>query len=372
MILYLIFLNIILLSSAFASEANIDRYYELEDEIDHLKKRRQISVDLLSRPWNRHNPFTSFKLFEDIENIEEEIIVKREELENLGDTPVEAMQMFTESHSYLKTTDINSIAGYIFSPQERRRIFFSSNYAFESWNRKKGNLYQKAYFYAHQNDYIRQCLRTVDDKKSYVVKAKYRLCRDSHGHFNGWILDLGRYRLEKTAEQIKLFIKLHFHFRGELSQEDEAFRLLRETRSCVQDFFARHGIVLKFGIYGRSTRKPIFDKEPLAWAFQLIRNPFVYDHSVNLHPYVPRADALNWPYYQTGTNVLGKNERCTLFTHELLHLIGLTDTYKDVGCLGNEVKPQDNIMTSSIKRHISMSEIYPEDLEQILDPLCYP
>ena len=364
-------------SWALGSNSDVNEYYELRRDISQLERERgellnriQIAHLSIKTPWNR--PFIA-GFVQRIDAIEEVLSLRVQALNDFKEKDV-FVEAFVGAPPYRgdhrkDLVKFRETLGFILSPEDETRIFFTDDKTFELWNRNnhQGDSDQKVHYYANKSDYIRNCLNIVDDKKKNVLYPKVSPCRDGHGHIHSFGGRLVRYTLKKLNEQIRLGIDLNFHFRDAQERERDAFSKLREAEGCMSDFFARHGIVLDLGIY--NSEKTHFEERPFAWAVQSLSNLFQFDYGINLHISRARANSNNWPYLRSGSRTLTKETRCTLYIHELLHSFGLDDTYPG-NCLNRTPRPVNDIMAAGASTPLRGVHIYDEDVQQILDPLC--
>ena len=221
------------------------------------------------------------------------------------------------------------------------------------------SLDEKVDSYASQNSYISNCVDRVPEGEEirYSKFLNYRLCRKIPFFFDVPNINPAEYTISKREGRIVIKTSIYANYKGSFFNRKEALEDIRETVPCIQDFYARHGIKLDLTI--RTGDNPL----------DMVRS----DHFINFYDSFYRPDFSNWAIYVTrgGKDVLTKDIRCRLFTHELGHSLGLDDTYRDSDCPDRErIMPRNNIMSAGRNSNIHYAKLYPYAIEKLLKPLC--
>ena len=205
-------------------------------------------------------------------------------------------------------------------------------------------------YHAAQNDYISNCLDNIPEgKKVKQSKAFLYLCKKNALFFiDSKDAPKAKYTIQKREGRIVIKTNIYAKYQG--NSKEKAFRTIRETIPCVENFYARHGIKLDLSITDY---------------------PSGYDHEVNFHDSYDNSNSKNWSIYREGPWPISRHDRCYIYTHELGHLLGLPDTYYDSRCPDRNLKSNDDIMNgSNFLYSIYQLRLYPYAIQTLLGPLC--
>jgi hypothetical protein len=348
-----------------SSGSDLDRYYHLKKKDRKLLSKwmdRQALISETNSVWNHFWIHSSTqKILDKLLQKQKEALAKmktiKNEIEKLEKTL--EVQAWTYQMGSLKkintligiTDHINTCPG---QPEGSYQLF-SSDKAFEVWNKADGDLDKKVAYYAAKDNYISGCIEKAQSNTSIdVVRPTFDLCRKIE-----WLPvsargRIGKYQLKKSNGQITLSSSLYFSYEGNEKNKTEAFKRLSAAKSCMMNFYARHGIKLDI----------TFKKE------SGVKDWWSCDHSINLHDNYKRANSNNWTTHKTIGKTLTPEDVCSVFLHELGHKFGLPDTYPDPDCPDRkQVMPRDDIMSGSWAG-ADNTKLYPLHIVNLLSPLC--
>ncbi len=346
-------------------EDDIDRYFLLKEEIDllrcdikdkheHYLKKRKSTARLRSSAMKKKS----------IEHFEEEERVIKTKLRHKF-LEMRGLKKKLDIQSWTETLlEINNIVNFNACPSYNEKYPSSVvNKISKGWINGKEGLDKKVAFYAQRDEYILNCLdKTIDKKEVDVDETFSFLCEKINGSPDKYQTKLKKYRLKKENEQIVLSINLCFSYEGDVNNRNDSFRRLKDTKSCLEDFFARHGVKPDFNFY----QMPGETEEYL----NKLKESSNCDHHITLHDHHSRPNSSNWPTHTSlGLNLTAR-DRCLIFVHEFNHNLGLPDVYADSRCPDRErVMPRDDIMHADIYMPTFFG-FYPYAIKHILKPLC--
>ena len=224
------------------------------------------------------------------------------------------------------------------------------------WSKNATPLDRKSVAYGTRNTYIAQCIRTVNNGVSRDLNRRinYR-CNEAT---NTPQSVSARYNLSMESGAPTVRINLYFDYEG--NNRSEAYRKLRDTMPCVQDFYARHGIRLFVNISAEHPSHPIYNW--VAWSMS--------DHAIDLTDHVDRANRREWSTQSASNPAMNASNRCALYAHELGHLLGLGDRYPKDSCPDRIIGARNELMRGGSGSRIENMILTPRDIRQILSPMC--
>ena len=224
---------------------------------------------------------------------------------------------------------------------------------------EEDSLGEKVDDYASQNSYISNCIDRVPEGKEIHYSRFFNriVCRKIPFFFDIPDINPAKYTILKREGRIVIKTSLYANYKGHFSNREKALEDIRETVPCMKDFYAKHGIELDLTIKE--------GKNPL----DMLQS----DHFINFYDERDKSTAKNWAIYvgHRGKKILTKNNRCSLFVHELGHSLGLHDTYPKSRCPDRgRIMPKDDMMRSGGYSNIHDTKFYPYAIEALLKPLC--
>lgn len=353
---------LILCSEVVFAQSDLDRYYSLEREVANLTVEKE-DVEQLIRKYSSStdsfgSPTSAQKVLARLRNEQDKILkdikTKAEEMENLE----ENLEVQAWDQRFGVLIRVNVMLGDVVRNTNCSfdgRQFFTSDKAFELWTAKNNRLDKKVAYYAHDNEYVNNCLEKTNNgtEKKVSYTAKFT-CEEPDSYFQGPV----GYQVSKENDQIVVSTKISFDYKGNPQNKQKSIQAMRNTLPCMKEFYARHGIKLNI-------------------SFEFNNNESTgqsCDHYLNLWDEVERADSVNWASHKTVGVEMGlggaEYDRCSLALHELGHLLGLADSYPSPECPDQRVGTIDDIMRSSLNIKPEEAKIEDNDLKKILKPIC--
>lgn len=232
--------------------------------------------------------------------------------------------------------------------QEGTYHFFENNSTHQAWLKAEGEQNKKIAYYANKDPYIQGCLNTKQEgAKTKVSGLLVSLCKlpDKQHTANK------KYELKKVNGQIVISTSISFNYKGNAENRAEAFKRVQDAIPCIQEFFAHHGIKLELTIKSESGASSCH-------------------HNVNLHDEFARSDSSNWTTHRDLGKVTTAGERCSVFIHELSHILGLPDAYPDPDCPDRQPISAENDIMRTTNIDSSNLTYFPHSIRTLLGPLC--
>ena len=198
--------------------------------------------------------------------------------------------------------------------------------------------------------YLQQCLDKLPQGASKKVSDKINFPCNIEKNITGG--GTRKYTLKKINGRMVISTSIYLNYLGAQGQKSNRFDIARNAKKCMQDFFARHNLVLDITFKG--------DKDS--------HHKHNCDHTVNLHDNMNREDAKNWASISRKGKKMSQEQICGTYIHELLHNFGLPDAYPDPLCPDRPViHKRDSVMACL---ECTKSRIYDEHLKMLLWPMC--
>ena len=358
-------ITILILCTGIAyAQSDLDNYYTLEQEVAKLRAQFRDNQGLISEHNTTSNHFWSpsstkkilDRLHKDQDRILKEMKPKVEEMRRLE----QSLEVKAWTYRFATLEQVSTTLGDVASNNTcsaQVQQLFTSDKAFEAWNAQNGDLDRRVAYYAEKNGYISRCLERKRERDRVKVDENwFSLCKKVNGLPDKRYRSKKAYKLEVKNGQIILAAKLYFSFKGDETDKEKAFKRMRKARPCMENFFARHGIKLELTF-----------QEESGWY-----DWWNCDHSLELRTDALRAKTANatrWFSHKLDGNNLSDSQVCSLNMHEFSHLLGLPDLYSDPVCPDGLTGPRDSLMNGAWG-DIETLKLYPNEIEQVLQPLC--
>ena len=166
------------------------------------------------------------------------------------------------------------------------------------------------------------------------------------------------YRIRKLNGTFEIKMKFLLNFEGNPADRDEVESKIANGRSCVEQFYWRHGIKLNLEFS--------FDSDSWSeWATSDVAN-------VKISKYSKVINSAHWSLISGSNN----NEEisplglCGTMVHEIGHRMGLPDRYYDANVPDREIVKDDIAVMNSGNWAIQQAYFTDDDLRLLTDPIC--
>ena len=217
--------------------------------------------------------------------------------------------------------------------------------------------------YGQYSPYIKRCIQRVPEKDSgiYVDKKRRALCRKSTTGGEDTYQRLNhKYFLETKDGRIILTSKINFKYRGRPENKEKVESKAAGSVNCIRSFFALHGIDLDLTFSFNKTNSKKRSK--------------LYESEVNLWDHYHRSNSENWSTLSRFGKPMDQDRRCSLYIHELGHVLGLPDTYRETKKCPDRIniKSNSNVMNDheGLYDHEEIKHFDEEQIKMLLSPLC--
>lgn len=217
--------------------------------------------------------------------------------------------------------------------------------------------------YGKHIPYIKRCLEHIPENDSgvYVNKKRKTLCRKSTTGGEDLYHNLNhKYFLESKDGRIILTSKINFNYRGSLENKEEVESKAAGSVNCIRSFFALHGIDLNLTFSFNKTNSK--------------RQSKPYESEVNLWDHYHRSNSKNWSTLSRFGKPMEDDKRCSLYIHELGHVLGLPDTYMETKKCPDRIniKPNSNVMNDheGLYDHEEIKHFDEDQIKMLLSPIC--
>jgi hypothetical protein len=217
--------------------------------------------------------------------------------------------------------------------------------------------------YGQHIPYIKRCIKHVpeNDLGVYVNNKRKSLCRKSTNGGGDLHQNLNhKYFLERKDGRIILTSSINFKYRGRPENKEEVESKAAGSVNCIRSFFALHGIDLNLTFSFNKTSSH--------------RQSKPYESDVNLWDHYHRSNSKNWSTLSRFGKPMDQDRRCSLYIHELGHVLGLPDTYMETKKCPDRmnIKPNSNVMNDheGLYDHEEIKHFDEEQIKMLLSPLC--
>ena len=231
--------------------------------------------------------------------------------------------------------------------------FFAQIDAFYAWINSRAPDANKIRFFSSENKYLANCLKNPDysGMRSYFFPNFEKCTESQRPRQTQAAFDLG-----VVDGKITIKMDIGFNYAGLPSHMKEAWDRLEQSKPCIREFFARQGIDMNINFQD-------LDKETTT-------RPKCH-HILEYSDESPFADADHWVTHASLGKTYEQENVCAMAVHEIGHKLGLLDTYPDPECpLRKTIRKTDDVMNGGSQSDLKYKHIYPEDLQEILKPLC--
>lgn len=165
------------------------------------------------------------------------------------------------------------------------------------------------------------------------------------------------YWISRKESGIVIDLPIMVKYRGTEESREKVSQRIPEVEKCVEDFYHKNGITLNLTL---TEGDPSSAK---AYGYSFVR---IWDN-------YGRDNSANWAVLQDQNGYLSVKQACSLWAHEVGHLLGLPDRYADPSCpdrpgLENSQADRNDIMakTGADPYEQTLSD---DDVAIILKPL---
>ncbi|MBI3295940.1 MAG: hypothetical protein HYZ71_14535 [Deltaproteobacteria bacterium] len=131
---------------------------------------------------------------------------------------------------------------------------------------------------------------------------------------------------------------------------------LQNIRQCVRDFYGRHDIFLNLTFFRSGEQGGVGSSSP---GYVVVRKMGYRIQTFNM---------ANWAFGMDGVE-LNDELLCTVFSHELGHMLGLRDEYFDSAVTHRRMGADDSVM-KQCQVSPSQARLYPHHLRTIVKNAC--
>lgn len=232
-----------------------------------------------------------------------------------------------------------------------KQVFFKNEADFKQWVQSKikeeDHILMRLVYFSQKNDVIRSCTEKISDREKTVkVDYDFRQCGGYYGNPVKYLLSL-------RDDFITIDLRLELVYKGQAENKAVVKNAISDAQPCIRKIMANQGIEFNL-TYGYQDEDGLKDKYAVV---------DIYD----IRP--GRNNAAEWSVLSSQGSVENPNRICTMMTHELLHLLGLGDTYARPNCPQRVPGKPNEIMANSsvLPEAAKLTEL---ETRRIIAPLC--
>lgn len=239
--------------------------------------------------------------------------------------------------------------GYV--THDGKPVFFKTEVDFKQWVqakvKEKDQIRTRLEYYSQKLEIVHSCIEKISDKDK-IAKVDYDF-RQCGGYYGNPV----KYLLSLKDNFITVDLRLELAYKGQPENIQVVKSAINNAQPCIKKILANQGIQFNL-TYGYADEGGIKDK------YAAID---IYDIRSG------RSNAAEWSVLSSQGSPENANRICTMMTHEMLHLLGLGDTYARTDCPQREAgKPQEIMANSSVfPEAAKLSDI---EIRRIIAPLC--
>ncbi|MBX3722062.1 MAG: hypothetical protein KF713_09495 [Turneriella sp.] len=273
----------------------------------------------------------------------------------VGDVPEERIQIWQPRlKRFIKNKPTMQNAqeeGFGYVTLNGKRHFFKNETDFKQWvqskAREEDQIRNRLEYFSQKNNVVQSCLSKLPDRtKTVKVEYDFRQCGGYYGNPVNYVLLL-------KDDFITIDLRLELVYKGLPENMGAVKNAINAAQPCIRKIMANQGIQFQLS-YGYA------DEGGLKDSFAKVD---IYD----IRP--GKSNAAEWSVLSSQGRVENPNRICTMMTHELLHLLGLGDTYARPNCPQREAGKPNEIMANSsvLPEAAKLTEI---ETRRIIAPLC--
>lgn len=273
----------------------------------------------------------------------------------VGDAPEERIQVWQPRlKRFIKNKPTMQNAqegGFGYVTLNGKRHFFKNETDFKQWLQSKASeenqIRNRLEYFSQKNSVVQSCLSKLPDRtKTVKVEYDFRQCGGYYGNPVNYLLLL-------KDDFITIDLRLELVYKGLPENMGAVKNAINAAQPCIRKIMANQGIQFQLS-YGYA------DEGGLKDSFAKVD---IYD----IRP--GKSNAAEWSVLSSQGRVENPNRICTMMTHELLHLLGLGDTYTRPNCPQREAGKPNEIMANSsvLPEAAKLTEI---ETRRIIAPLC--
>lgn len=234
---------------------------------------------------------------------------------------------------------------------EGKLVFFKNENDFMQWMQTKvkneDQISTRLSYFSQKIDVVRSCVNNVSDRgKTIKVDYDFRQCGGYYGN-------PVKYMLSLKDNFITIDLRLELIYKGQPANMATVKSAINNAQPCVKKIMANQGIQFNL-TYGYADEDGVKDRYA----------------TVDIYDIRPgKSNAAEWGVLSSQGTVENPNRICTMMTHEMLHLLGLGDTYARANCPQREPgKPNEIMANSSVLPEVAkLTEL---ETRRIIAPLC--
>lgn len=230
-------------------------------------------------------------------------------------------------------------------------VFFKNEVDFKQWLQAKAKqedqIVMRLAYFSQKNGVVRSCIGNIPDREKTVkVDYDFRQCGGFYGNPVKYLLSL-------KDNFITVDLRLELVYKGQAEHKAAVKNAISDAQPCIRKIMANQGIQFNL-TYSYA------DEESLKNKYASVD---VYDIRSG------KSNAAEWSVLSSQGSVENATRICTMMTHEMLHLLGLGDTYARPNCPQREAGKPDEIMANSsvLPEAAKLSDI---EIRRIIAPLC--
>lgn len=244
---------------------------------------------------------------------------------------------------------LNENLGYV--TLDGKPAFFKNEDDFKQWllaKVKEGDqIPMRLAYFSQKNDVIRSCTEKISDREKTVkVDYDFRQCGGYYGNPVNYLLLL-------KDGFISIDLRLELVYKGLPENMVAVKNAIYAAQPCIRQIMANQGIQLHL-TYGYADEGGLKDK---------YASIDIYDIRLST------SNAAEWGVLSSQGHLHNTGRICTMMTHEILHLLGLGDTYARPNCPQRELGKPNEIMANSsvLPEAARLTEL---ETRRIIAPLC--
>ncbi len=259
----------------------------------------------------------------------------------------QTLQKFTKDQRTLSHA-LSEGLGYI--TLDCNPMFFKNEIDFYLWNLQKSksedDINNRLSFFSQKSDVIKSCINGIIDKRKKIdVDRMFYGCNGNSGN-------LVKYEILLKNNNININLRVKFEYNGQKSNMGLTKNKVDRVQPCIKKIMANQGINFNLD-YVYTDEGKLKDSHA----------------TIKIHDILSESNSSNLGILSNRGSPNSDDYLCVLMTHELMHLLGLDDTYSDPRCLERGVgKSNEFMQTMSVSS--AFAKLSDQEVKTIIAPLC--
>lgn len=234
---------------------------------------------------------------------------------------------------------------------EGKPVFFKNENDLKQWAQTKvkdeDQVRARLEYYSQKLDVVQSCINKISEKsKTVKVEYDFRQCGGYYGNPVNYLLSL-------KDGFITIDLNLELVYKGRPENMVAVKAAIFSAQPCIRTILANQGIQFRLS----------YDYEDEGGLKDSFAKVDIYDTRPG------QSNAAEWGVLSSRGSIETPNRICTMMTHEILHLLGLGDTYARPNCPQRDAGKPNEIMANSSVMPES-AKLTEREIRRIIAPLC--